>query len=122
MEGKRKLSLGRAFPYVAIAPAIILILLFKLYPIVLNVWSSFQWKGELSAYSYKLIFDDPTFWKSLWTTIEFNLILTPVQIVISRHGASGQPENQRRRRVSHGILSACHNFYYRSLHHVEHDA
>lgn len=73
----------KAFPYAVIAPAIILIVLFKLYPIILNIWTSFQWKDEFSIKSYKLIFDDPVFWKSLWITIKFNLILTPIQIVIS---------------------------------------
>lgn len=72
-----------AFPYFIIAPALLLILIFKLYPIVLNIWNSFQWKGELSVRSYELIFADKTFWKSLWTTFKFNLILTPLQIVIS---------------------------------------
>ena len=83
VKSQLKISIGKAFPYAVIVPAVILILLFKLYPILLNIWSSFQWKGEVSAYSYKLIFDDPVFWKSLWTTIKFNLILTPLQIVIS---------------------------------------
>lgn len=72
-----------AFPYFIIAPALLLIIIFKLYPIVLNIWNSFQWKGEASVRSYELIFADKTFWKSLWTTFKFNLILTPLQIVIS---------------------------------------
>lgn len=76
-------KVGKSFPYAAIAPAVILILLFKLHPILLNIWSSFQWKDVFSVKSYQLIFDDPTFWKSLWITMKFNLILTPVQIVIS---------------------------------------
>lgn len=76
-------TIGKAFPYVVIAPAVILIILFKLYPILLNIWNSFQWKGKLSVYSYKLIFVDDVFWKSVWTTFKFNLILTPLQVVIS---------------------------------------
>ncbi len=83
MKIQSKRSIEKAFPYFVIAPAVILILLFKLYPILLNIWNSFQWKGKFSAYSYKLIFDDPVFWKSIWTTIKFNLILTPLQVVIS---------------------------------------
>lgn len=83
MRSQTKLLPRKAFPYAAIAPAVVLILLFKIYPIILNIWSSFQWKSELSVYSYKLIFADPIFWKSLWTTLKFNLILTPLQIVIA---------------------------------------
>ena len=71
------------FPYLIIAPTIILILLFKIYPILENVFTSFLWKGEWSTRSYEMIFADKTFWKSLWLTIKFNLILTPIQVVIS---------------------------------------
>ena len=74
---------NKYFPYLIIAPTIILILLFKIYPILENVFTSFLWKGEWSTRSYEMIFADKTFWKSLWLTIKFNLILTPIQVVIS---------------------------------------
>ena len=74
---------NKYFPYLIIAPTIILILLFKIYPILENVFTSFMWKGEWSTRSYEMIFADKTFWKSLWLTIKFNLILTPIQVVIS---------------------------------------
>lgn len=74
---------NKYFPYLIIAPTIILILLFKIYPILENVFTSFLWKGEWATRSYEMIFADKTFWKSLWLTIKFNLILTPIQVVIS---------------------------------------
>ena len=74
---------NKYFPYLIIAPTIILILLFKIYPILENVFTSFLWKGGWSTRSYEMIFADKTFWKSLWLTIKFNLILTPIQVVIS---------------------------------------
>ena len=74
---------NKYFPYLIIAPTIILILLFKIYPILENVFTSFLWKGEWSTRSYEMIFADKTFWKSLWLTIKFNLSLTPIQVVIS---------------------------------------
>lgn len=74
---------NKYFPYLIIAPTIILILLFKIYPILENVFTSFLCKGEWSTRSYEMIFADKTFWKSLWLTIKFNLILTPIQVVIS---------------------------------------
>ena len=73
----------RIFPYFLILPAIALILIFKIYPIILNIWTSFQFENTFSIDNYKLIFMDNTFWKSLWITIKFNLILTPLQIIIS---------------------------------------
>ena len=74
---------NKYFPYLIIAPTIILILLFKIYPILENVFTSFLWKGEWSTRSYEMIFADKTFWKSLWLTIKCNLILTLIQVVIS---------------------------------------
>ena len=71
------------FPYLVIAPAIILILIFKLYPIVLNIWSSFQGNDGFSTGNYARIFGDRNFWNSILTTFKFCIILIPVQIVIS---------------------------------------
>lgn len=70
-------------PYAVIAPAILLILLFKLYPILSTVGQSFIRKGALSLRNYQLIFTDSIFWKSLLVTFEFNIIVTPLQILIS---------------------------------------
>lgn len=52
MHPKRHLPRKRTmiFPYLVIAPAIILILIFKLYPIVLNIWSSFQGNDGLMMF------------------------------------------------------------------------
>lgn len=71
------------FPYLVIAPAIILILIFKLYHIVLNIWSSFQGNDGFSTGNYARIFGDRNFWNSILTTFKFCIILIPVQIVIS---------------------------------------
>lgn len=73
----------RIFPYLLVAPMISLVIVFKLFPIIENIYSSFRWDGLLHVRSYELIFQDKTFWKSLWITFKFNLILTPLQIVIS---------------------------------------
>lgn len=71
------------FPYFLVAPMILLVIIFKIYPILENIVTSFIWKDSLSLKGYELIFQDKTFWKSLWITFKFNLILTPLQIVIS---------------------------------------
>lgn len=85
MHPKRHLPRKRTmiFPYLVIAPAIILILIFKLYPIVLNIWSSFQGNDGFSTGNYARIFGDRNFWNSILTTFKFCIILIPVQIVIS---------------------------------------
>ena len=63
MHPKRHLPRKRTmiFPYLVIAPAIILILIFKLYPIVLNIWSSFQGNDGFSTGNYARIFGEPEF-------------------------------------------------------------
>ena len=80
---KKKVDKNFWIPYATIMPAIILILIFKVWPIASVVLEGFHWKGEFSLKTYHIVFSDATFWKSLWVTIKMNLILTPVQIVIS---------------------------------------
>lgn len=73
----------KIFPYLLVLPALALIIIFKMYPIVLNIWASLRWKDSFSVINYFNIITDNAFWKSLWITLKFNLILTPLQIVIS---------------------------------------
>ncbi len=71
-------------PYVLIAPTIILICIFKIYPIFDSVIQGFLSKsGEVTLANYQLLFADKTFWNSFWVTMKFNLIIIPLQIVIS---------------------------------------
>lgn len=73
----------RWIPYALIAPAILLIILFKMYPILNTLVQSFIRKGNWSLRNYGLIFEDRQFWNSLWVTFKFNIIVTPLQILIS---------------------------------------
>lgn len=73
----------KIFPYLLVLPALAFIIIFKMYPIVLNIWVSLRWKDSFSVINYFNIITDNAFWKSLWITLKFNLILTPLQIVIS---------------------------------------
>jgi len=71
-------------PYLLIAPTIILICIFKIYPIFDSVIQGFLSKnGEFTIANYQLLFADKTFWNSFWVTLKFNLIIIPLQIVIS---------------------------------------
>lgn len=71
-------------PYLLIAPTIILICIFKIYPIFDSVIQGFLSKsGEVTLANYQLLFADKTFWNSFWVTMKFNLIIIPLQIVIS---------------------------------------
>ena len=71
-------------PYLMIAPMVILICIFKLYPILQSlIWGFVTAKGEVSLDNYKFLFADKAFWNSLNVTLKFNLIIIPVQIVIA---------------------------------------
>ena len=71
-------------PYAMIAPMVILICIFKLYPIIQSVIQGFVTaKGQVSLDNYKALFADKTFWNSLRVTLRFNLIIIPSQIVIA---------------------------------------
>lgn len=70
-------------PYLLIAPIVILIFLFKIYPIFDSVVQGFRLKGAWTLNNYKMLFADKTFWASLIVTFKFNLIIIPLQILIS---------------------------------------
>ena len=67
-------------------PALLLILVFKIYPIFLALYGSFlhsvggQMKEFAGLQNYINLFHDPVFWKSLKVTLVFNVIVNPVQI------------------------------------------
>ena len=71
-------------PYVLVAPTVILICTFKIYPIIISVVQAFLSKdGAVTLDNYKFLFADKTFWDSLKVTLKFNLIIIPVQIIVS---------------------------------------
>ena len=71
-------------PYVLVAPTVILICVFKIYPIIISVIQAFISKdGALTLNNYKNLFADKAFWSSLQVTLKFNVIIIPVQIIIS---------------------------------------
>lgn len=82
---KRKYTCKKTtlFPYLVVAPVVILILIFRIYPIILNIRDSFFYKDQLSLNNYIRIFTDKRIWESLWLTFKFTIILDPIQMVIA---------------------------------------
>ena len=71
-------------PYVLVAPTVVLICVFKIYPIIISVVQAFLSKdGAVTLDNYKFLFADKTFWSSLKVTLKFNIIIIPVQIIVS---------------------------------------
>ena len=81
---RRKFAVPRkVLPYLMLAPALIIIFVFKIYPIVSVMITSFIRDGQFTFRTYEILLGDRTFWMSLWTTIKMNLVMIPLQIVLS---------------------------------------
>ena len=71
-----------------LAPALLGLLVFRLYPIAIAIISSFYTTVHGNAAfvglgNYSSLFSDHVFWKSLQVTLWFNLLVNPIQIAIS---------------------------------------
>lgn len=73
----------RFLPYVLILPAFVLIFIFKLYPIIMTLLESFVIDSKFSLEAYRDLFEDSSFWNSLWITIKINLVMIPLQVLIA---------------------------------------
>jgi multiple sugar transport system permease protein len=71
-----------------LAPALLGLFVFRLYPIAIAISSSFYTTAHGDAVftglgNYASLFNDRVFWKSLQVTLWFNLLVNPIQIAIS---------------------------------------
>lgn len=73
----------KILPYLMLAPALAFILIFKIYPIISVTVGSFFRKGELTLKTYSMLFSNKVFWNSLWTTVKMNLVMIPLQVLVS---------------------------------------
>lgn len=73
----------KALPYLMLAPALIFILIFKIYPMISVSVGSFFRDGEFTFRTYQILFKDKTFWNSLWVTLKMNIVIIPLQVLIS---------------------------------------
>ncbi len=71
-------------PYLLILPTIVMICIFKIYPIISSVIQGFSSVDSgFTMDNYKHLFADKTFWNSLKVTLKFNVIIIPIQIIVS---------------------------------------
>lgn len=80
----------RAVPYLFLLPAILGILIFKLYPIFDGLIESLYaptflagQKNFVGLGNYASIFTDPVFWNSVKVTLFLNLFINPIQITLA---------------------------------------
>lgn len=84
-------SLKRKYiPYLFLFPAVLGLLVFKVFPLCNGLYDSFFKFSFLKKTSrfvglenYTGLFTDPVFLNSLWVTFKFNLITNPLQIIVS---------------------------------------
>ncbi len=77
--------------YLLLAPALVGLAVFRLYPIALAVWGSLHTStfgaGAQRIYvgldNYTYLVNNPVFWESLWVTLKFNLVVNPVQVLLA---------------------------------------
>ena len=80
---KQHKALVRSIPYLLLLPALIGIVVFKIYPICSAVLTSFIRKGAFSTRTYEILFKDKVFWNSFVVTMKMNVVMIPLQIVVS---------------------------------------
>lgn len=76
-------------PYALLFLSFILIVLFKVYPILYALWGSFYVRVAGGAMKFAglenfiVLFKDPDFLNSVWMTLKFSIIITPVQVILA---------------------------------------
>ena len=80
---KTNMSGRRILPYAMLAPALVVIMVFKIAPVFSVVAGSFIRDGHFSFKTYRILFQDKVFWLSLWTTVKMNIVMIPLQIAVS---------------------------------------
>ncbi len=80
----------RAAPYLFVAPALLGLCLFKLYPILVGLAASFFDYEAISGRrtwlglgNYRELLADPLFWRACWNTFLFNAVVTPLQVALA---------------------------------------
>jgi ABC-type sugar transport system permease subunit len=74
---------SKFLPYLLLLPAFLLILIFKIYPIIRTFTDAFIVNSHFSLQAYTTLFGDPTIWNSLGVTLKINIIMIPLQIILS---------------------------------------
>ena len=81
---------NRLIPYLFLLPAVLLLLVFNLYPTLATLNESLHAKSFISnsnifvgLENFERILRDPVFWKSAQVTLVFSILVNPIQIVLA---------------------------------------
>ena len=92
-------------------PALLFVAVFVLYPFGQLIYTSFtdtsllgggKWVG-LANYT-KIFLGDPTFWKALWFTVKYTLIITPILMILGYLLALLTAQNDRILQFARGVI------------------
>lgn len=81
----------RLAPWLFLAPALLLLIVWRYFPIVWGLRESFYTNALsftggrefVGLDNFRWLLDDPTFWKSLEVTMIFNVIVNPLQTILA---------------------------------------
>ena len=81
---------GRIVPYLFLLPAVLLLVIFNLYPTLATLNESVHAQSFISnrlvyvgLENFERILSDPIFWKSAQVTLIFSVLVNPIQIVLA---------------------------------------
>ena len=78
------LRVHKAVPYLMISVACALLLMFRIIPLGYSLFGSIYVDNAFTLSTFdKLFFHDKVFWKSFWVTIRLNLVIIPLQMMVS---------------------------------------
>lgn len=78
------LRVRKHVPYLMISLACLLLLVFRIIPLGASIFNSIYVDGQFTFKTFENLFlRDSVFWKSFWVTIKLNIIIIPLQIVVS---------------------------------------
>lgn len=75
--------------YIFIAPLVIGLAAFYVWPFIQNVWFSFNDVNKFNVATfngldnYKKLFSDPALWGAMWNTVKYIIIVVPILIFLS---------------------------------------
>lgn len=122
MNMKKNIILRKMVPYLMLAPALIIILIFKIYPIVSVILESFFRNGSPSLRTYEILFGDRNFWGALGTTVKNEPGHDPAaDRDLPVPGSFSKLYHQGHRHFQEYLLSAGYHGYLSSFHQLESD-
>ncbi len=97
--------------FLYVAPALVFMGVFVLYPfgqlIYMSMfrWSLLEGQGAFRGFgNYVTAWNDPQFWRSLWFTLRYTILITPILLVLGYLAALLTAGRSRIRNITRGVI------------------